>query len=161
MSTYFVNGGVRLSKPVLQDILQRVRRDGEVGELVDEREDPGAAHGDARDAGVALRLAGLREDLHAVAFGAAVKQTVVEQIVFQVQRRALLGLDIFGVDQTFISHSIFPPRTIEPYRPGFENRKISRDSTKPPAFLEAPGGKISGFGEKSCDGEFFVENFRA
>lgn len=101
LSTYFVNGGVRLSKPVLQDILQRVRRDGEVGELVDEREDPGAAHGDARDAGVALRLAGLREDLHAVAFGAAVKQTVVEQIVFQVQRRALLGLDIFGVDQTF------------------------------------------------------------
>ena len=71
MSTYFVNGGVRLSKPVLQDILQRVRRDGEVGELVDEREDPGAAHGDARDAGVALRLAGLREDLHAIALGTA------------------------------------------------------------------------------------------
>ena len=66
-------------QPVLDHIVQRIRRDGEVGQLVDEREDAGAAHGDARDAGVALRLAGLREDLHAVAFGAAVKQTVVER----------------------------------------------------------------------------------
>ena len=158
---------MRLSKPVLQDILQRVRRDGEVGELVDEREDPGAAHGDRllpRHAdGLGAEHGAHRgpDRLGVIGVGAAVKQTVVEQIVFQVQRRALLGLDIFGVDQTFISHSIFPPRTIESYRPGFENRKISRDSTKPPAFLEAPGGKISGFGEKSWDGEFFVENFRA
>ena len=56
-------------QPVLDHIIQRIRRDGEVGQLVDEREDAGPAHGDARDAGVALRLAGLCEDLHAIALG--------------------------------------------------------------------------------------------
>ena len=105
---------MRLSKPVLQDILQRVRRDGEVGELVDEREDPGAAHGDARDAGVALRLAGLREDLHAIALGTAAKHAVIEQIIFQMQRRALLCLDVLCVNQTLISHGVLPPGNIEP-----------------------------------------------
>ena len=74
-------------QPVLDHIIQRIRRDGEVGQLVDEREDAGPAHGDARDAGVALRLAGLREDLHAIALGTAAKHAVIEQIIFQMQRK--------------------------------------------------------------------------
>lgn len=101
-------------QPVLEDVVQRIRRNGEVGQLIDEREDAGAAHGDARDTGVALRLAGLREDLYAVAFCAAAQHAVIEQILFQMQRRALLCFDVFCVNQAFVSHGVLPPKSIEP-----------------------------------------------
>ena len=87
-------------QPVLDHIIQRIRRDGEVGQLVDEREDAGPAHGDARDAGVALRLAGLCEDLHAVAFGAAVKQTIIakEFLIMQtIQKKGLTVKDLVTI----------------------------------------------------------------